>query len=171
MTFQTAINITQALAVDGQFASTNPRRSLLSVEGGFKAGAGGVFIAQFAWVDATNTLLSGTGAGLPSAFIANVMTGFNGLMYGSGSPGGATFFIPSGFPVGNAFTSGDFWVRNRGAGAVVVGMKAFAGNTNNAGTQFAAAGATIANFTETKFIAATAGGPNELIKMSSGLLG
>ena len=169
MTFQQTVNVTQALAVEGQFASTNPRRSLLSVEGGFKAGAGGVFIAQFAWADATNTLLSSTGSGAPSAFIANVLNGLNFAYFGT--PGAANFFIPAGFPVGNAFTSGDFWVRNKGAGAVVIGMKAFAGNTNNSGTQFAAAGAVIANFTETKFIAATAGGPNELIKMSSGLLG
>jgi hypothetical protein len=165
MAFQQVINITQALAVEGQFASANPRHALPSVEGGWRAGSGGVQIGMFCWVDATNTLVSSTGAGLPSGFVANVLEGLNMAYFGT--PGAAGLFIPPGFGVGNIFNGGDFWVKNRGAGAVVVGMKAFAGNQNSSGIQFAAAGTVIANWTETKFVAGTAGAPNELVKMQS----
>jgi hypothetical protein len=170
MAFQTAINITQAPAVEGDFASANPRHSVLSNEGGFKAGVGGVLIARFAWADvATNTLLLNSGAGAPTGFIHRNVNGLNTNYFAT--PGSATsFVIPGGFPVGELFNGGDFWVRNTGAGAVAIGQKAFASNTTGQ-VQFAAAGATVAGYTETKWFAATTGAAGELVKMSNTPLG
>ena len=170
MAFQQAINITQAPAVEGDFASANPRHSVLSNEGGFKAGVGGVLIARFAWADvATNTLLLNSGSGAPTGFIHRNVNGLNTNYFAT--PGSATsFVIPGGFPVGELFNGGDFWVRNTGAGNVAIGMKAFASNTTGQ-VQFAAAGATVAGYTETKWFAATVGATGELVKMSNTPLG
>jgi hypothetical protein len=170
MAFQQAINITQAPAVEGDFASANPRHSVLSNEGGFKAGVGGVLIARFAWADvATNTLLLNSGSGAPTGFLHRNMNGLNVNYFAT--PGSATsFVIPAGFPVGGLFNGGDFWARNTGAGNVAIGMKAFASNTTGQ-VQFAAAGATVAGYTETKWLAGTAGATGELIKMSNTPLG
>ena len=169
MAFQQAINITQAPAVEGDFASANPRHSVPSNEGGFKAGAGGVTIARFAWADvATNTLLLNAGSGAPTGFIHRAMEGLNYNYFLSTDS--TSFVIPSGFPVGELFNGGDFWVKNTGAGAVAIGQKAFASLTTGQ-VQFAAAGATVAGYVETKWVAATAGLAGELIKMSSTPLG
>jgi hypothetical protein len=184
--FQQAINITQAIGVEGDFASEDPRWSLPSVEGGFKAGGtqgatppanAGVFIARFVWADvATNTLVLNTGSGAPSGFLHRDMNGLN-LNYFS-TPGATSFFIPAGFPVGEVFSGGTFFVRNTGAGPVAVGQKAFAKNAHTSGAamdggtiQFGATGATIAGFTETKWWATTPALAGELVKMSSQPLG
>ena len=173
MAFQKAINITQAPAVEGDFASANPRHSVLSNEGGFKAGTGGVLIARFCWADvATNTLLLNSGTGLPTGFLHRNMNGLNFSYFTT--PDAASFIIPAGFPVGELFNGGDFWVRHIGAGAVSIGMKAFTQNVAgaNAGAiQFAATGATIANYVETKWFAGTAGVAQDLIKMTDKPLG
>jgi hypothetical protein len=169
MAFQQHINITQAPAVEGDFASANPRHSVLSNEGGFKAGSGGVTIARFAWADvATNTLLLNSGTGLPTGFIHRAMNGLNFTYFTS--PDATSFIIPGGFPVGELFSGGDFWVRNTGAGAVAIGQKAFASLTTGQ-VQFAAAGATVAGYIETKWFAGTAGLTQELIKMTDQPLG
>jgi hypothetical protein len=186
MAFQQTINITQAVGVEGDFASANPRWSVNSVEGGFKAGGtqnaappadAGVFIARFAWADvATGTLLLNVGSGLPTGFVHRAMEGLNTAYFTT--PSSTSFLIPAGYPVGEVFSAGDFWVRHRGAGAVAVGMKAFtklahtSGANMDGGTiQFAAAGSTIAGWVETKWIAASTGLAGELIKMSSQPLG
>jgi hypothetical protein len=169
MTFQTKINITQAPAVEGDFCSSNPRFSALSVPGGFVAGAGGVLIGRFAWADAaTGTILLNAGSGAPTGFIHRALEGLN-LNYFA-TPSSTSFMIPQGFGVGELMSGGDFWARNTGAGAAVVGQKAFASNTTGA-VSFAAAGGTVAGSTETKWWAMTAGAANELIKISDHALG
>src|SRR5215469_5296460 len=172
MSFQKVVNVTQALAIEGDFASANPRFSVPSTEGGFRAGAGGVLIGRFGWVDvATNTLVLNSGTGLPTGFIGRA--GLSGLNFNYfTSVGAATFLIPGGFGVGNFFSGGTFWVVNRGTAAVAVGQKAFTQNaatpTATAGAiQFANTGTVIANWVETKWWAATTGAVNELIKMTS----
>jgi hypothetical protein len=188
MTFQRAINITQAPGVEGDFASENPRFSVPSqvddtnVNGvGWRAGndtlTHGVFIARFAWADvATNTLVLNTGTGKPTGFIHRAMEGLN-LQYFT-TPSSTSFFIPAGFGVGELFAGGDFWVRHHGTGACAVGMKAFAKNAHTSsvspdgGTiQFALAGTVIAGWTETKWIAGQKCLAGELTKMTSQPLG
>jgi hypothetical protein len=182
MTFQRSVNITQAVAVEGDFASANPRFAVPSqmtqgndgFAAGFRAGTGGVLIGRFAWADAaTNSLLLNSGTGLPTGFIGRA--GLAGLATNYfTAPGSATFFIPQGMGVPNVFSGGTFWAKNIGAGSVTVGMKAFTQNVAgaaNGAIQFAAAGATIANFIETKWWAASLGLGGELIKMTSQPLG
>jgi hypothetical protein len=165
MPFQTQVNLTQAPAVEGDFASTNPRHSLLSTPGGWVAGTGGVTIGRFAWADTTGTILANAGTGAPSGFVRrNLQALITTYLAESG------MVIPTGFPVGDVYAGGDFWVKNTGAGAVTVGLKAFASNTTGA-IQFAATGATVAGNTETKYFAMTAGAAGELIKMSNTPLG
>jgi hypothetical protein len=169
MPFQTSVSVTQAPAVEGDFASENPRWAVPSVEGGFKAGAGGVTVARFAWADvATNTLLLNAGSGAPTGFVHRNMMGLNFNYFSS--PDSTTFVIPQGFGCGEIFSGGDFWVRNTGAGAAAVGMKAFASLTTGQ-VQFAAAGATVSGYVETKWWCEAPCLAGELTKMSSQPLG
>ncbi|MGO4738637.1 hypothetical protein AB4099_18965 [Bosea sp. 2KB_26] len=166
MPFQTQVNPTQAPAVEGDFASANPRHSVLSVEGGFVAGPSGLVIGRFAWADtATGKILANAGSGAPTGFVHRDL---QAMITTYLSEFGMT--IPAGFGVGELFNGGDFWAKHTGASAVTVGMKAFASNTTGA-VSFAAAGATVAGFTETKWFAMSAGAAGELIKMSNIALG
>ncbi|MDE1158426.1 MAG: hypothetical protein PW791_09135 [Neorhizobium sp.] len=166
MPFQTQVQLTQAPAVAGDFASANPRHSVLSVPGGFIAGTNGLTIGLFAWADtATGTILSNTGTGAPTGFVHRDL---QALITTYLAEFGMT--IPAGFGIGELFNGGDFWVKNAGASAVTIGQKAFANNTNGT-VSFAAAGATVAGSTETKWIAMSAGAAGELIKMSNVALG
>ncbi len=166
MPFQTSVNLTQAPAVAGDFASANPRHSVLSVPGGFVAGAAGLTIGLFAWADsATGTVLLNSGTGAPTGFVHRDL---QALITTYLAEYGMT--IPAGFGVGELFNGGDFWVKDAGASAVTIGMKAFANNTNGT-ISFAAAGATVSGSTETKWYAQTAGAAGELIKMTDTPLG
>lgn len=162
MPFQTQVYSTQAKAVAGDFSTANPRHSAISVEGGFVAGPNGLTVGLFAWADtATGTILSNSGTGAPTCFIHREL---DGVITTYLAEYGMT--IPAGMGVGNMFDGGDPWVKNAGAGAVTVGMKAFANNTNGT-ISFAAAGATVAGSTETKWYARSAGAAGELVKMSN----
>ena len=165
--FQTVINVTQAPGVAGDFCSTNPRHSTLSVPGGFVSGANGLTIGLFAWADtATGTILSNAGTGAPSCFVGRA--GLPAMLTTYLQEYGMT--IPAGMGVGDMYNAGDFFVKNAGAGAVTIGMKAFANNTNGT-ISFAATGATVAGATETKWYAMSAGAVGELVKMSNTPLG
>lgn len=148
--FQQSVNLAQAPAVAGDFASVNPRHSAISVPGGFVAGANGLTIGLFAWADtATGTILSNTGIGLPTCFVHRnnqaVLTAYL-QEYG--------MTIPAGMGVGEMFSGGDFWVKNAGASATTIGMKAFA-NIANGTISFAAAGSTITGGVVTGAISGT----------------
>lgn len=149
MPFQTSVQTTQAPAVEGDFASANPRHSNLSVEGGFVAGAGGLVLARFAWADATGKLLSNNGVGLPTGFchrdLAALITTYL-------AEAGMT--VPAGFGFGGLFNGGDFWAKQYGAGAVTIGMKAYAEYTTGRPI-FAAAGSPPAGASVTGAIAGT----------------
>ncbi len=51
-TFQTQVNVQQAIGVEGDFASANPRASVLAGAGAFVAGAQGVTVGRWVWADA-----------------------------------------------------------------------------------------------------------------------
>lgn len=160
MPFQKQVHMTQAPAVAGDFASTNPRASLLTIPGGFVAGAGGVNVGTFVWADATGAVLTNSGTGIPAGFVGRTMQALiTGFLSESGNN------IPQGVGVGDVFRSGDFWATNAGASAVTVGMKAFA-NLSDGTISFAAPGATVKDCIETKFCAATAGAAGELVKIT-----
>ena len=166
MDFQTQVYTTQAPGVAGDFASTNPRHSVLSVPGGFVAGPNGLTIGLFAWADsATGTILSNTGTGLPTCFVhRNLQADITTYL---GEFGNTIF---PGKYVGEMFNGGDFFVKNVGTTAGTIGMKAFANNTNGTVT-FGATGSTVSGSVETKWFAMSAGAAGELIKMSNTPLG
>src|SRR6476660_9958289 len=135
MAFQTTMSITQGPAVAGDFASTNPRHSALSVPGGFVAGTNGVTVGLFAWADSTTgTVLSNAGSGAPTGFMhRNLQTLITTYLGEFGNT------IPAGQGVGDLFDGGDFYVKNAGTGATTIGMKAYANYANGTVT-FAASG-------------------------------
>ena len=166
--FQQSVNVTQAPAVAGDFASANPRSHVLSSPGGFVAGANGLTIGCFAWADtATGLVMSNTGSGLPTGFVAR-RTFESGLITTYLTDAGMT--VPAGFGFGELYAAGDFFVKNAGAGATTIGMKAFA-NLTNGTVSFAAAGATVAGSIETKWYAMSINAAGELVKISSVPLG
>ena len=139
--FQTVTRNLQAPAVVGDFASMNPYASQLSTQVynsvGFRAGASGLVIGLFAWLDpSTWTFASNAGAGVPQGFVGR--GGMSALITTYLSTSGMT--IPAGFPTANIYDGGDFWVVNSGTTETSPGQKAYANNTTGVAT-FAATGA------------------------------
>lgn len=164
-TFQTAINVVQAPGIPGDFASADPHASFVTSGGILVAGAGGVTIGCFAWVNAAQTVVRSTGTGAPSGFVHREMQATISTF-----PAEFGMTIPEGQRVGSLMTAGCYFVKNAGAGTATIGMKAFA-NTTNGSVSFAAAGATVAGSAETKWFAVGygeggAGAANELVKIS-----
>lgn len=161
MSFPASVNITQAPAVEGDFAGANPRHSVLSSPGGFVAGENGLVIGRFAWLHTDGITLNNTGSGAPTCIVHRDLQALITTYLG-----GSSMTIPAGFGIGEVFDGGDFWVRNTAdSGSVTRGQKAFAKLTDGT-VKFANAGATVSGFAETKFYAATGGGAGELIKIT-----
>lgn len=119
---QTSVNITQAPAIAGDFASVNPMHNALSpIEGSLQAGPSGATIGFFGWIDSTGAYINNYGSGTPNVFLARTQ---EALITTYLSAYGNT--IPAGFMVGNGFDKGDFWVNNAGATLAQYGMKAYA---------------------------------------------
>lgn len=133
------VNVAQAPAVAGDFASTNPRKSVLAGPFGLVAGDNGVTIGRFAWAtypqdgDGAPAIVNSVGGGPVTGFVHREQQGLN-TTYLSG----AGMTIPQGFPI-TLMDSGDFWAQNDGSGVAEPGMKAFA-STINGSVSFAAAG-------------------------------
>lgn len=139
--FQTQANYQPAPAVEGDFASTNPRATVLAGPGGLVAAAAGLIVGRFAWIndiyvdgDNAPAVASNSGTGPVAGFVHREEQALieNYLEEYS-------LTIPGGFPV-TLFSEGDFWVKNNGTGAAKVGMKAYANFADGKAT-FAAAGA------------------------------
>lgn len=138
MGFQTSVNTVQAPAVAGDFASTNPRSSVLAGPGGLVSGAAGVYTGRFAWVD-EGDLCTVTNSGygrVPDGFvhraqqatITNLLSEASQLILG-----GQAMDLMAG---------GDFWVKNDGSTTALRGQRAYANFTDGKAT-FAAAGAAL----------------------------
>jgi hypothetical protein len=168
MPFPTSVNITQAPAVAGDFASSNPRNAVTSNVSGWTAGSGGVAVGTFAWGDLTSTdsVLSQGGTGVPTGFVARELGDALITTYLSETGN----VIPQGFPV-PLFNAGDFWVNNSGSGAAAIGMKAYANLTTGV-VLFDATGqvGSHSGYVETKFYCVGWGGgtgaQNELVIIS-----
>jgi hypothetical protein len=141
--FPTTVGAWQSPAVEGDFATTNPRATALAGPGGLVAGPSGLYMARFAWVsqsrldfDGAPAVANNFGSGPPTGFVRRApfqatITNWlaeGSMMYGPGSS------------VGDLFVDGDFWVRNSGATAVQVGMKVYA-NPSSGLASFGATGA------------------------------
>jgi hypothetical protein len=148
MGFQASVPRGLAPSVEGDFASANPWSSVDAGPGGLIAGALGLVQGKFAWVSAEAIDANGApavannfGAGPVSGFVHRDMSGvFAGWPPGIGANSADDLMrIPAGFAV-TLLSSGDFWVRNKGATQALVGMKAFA-RYKDGSVAFAAAGA------------------------------
>lgn len=149
--FQKQVNLTPALAVAGDFASSNPRATVLAGEGGLVAGATGVTVGKFAWVDSDGitTYSRGTSGVAPDGFVHREMQALITAYLAESS-----MVIPQGFPV-TLHNEGDFWAINSGPSACVKDQAVYATyadgsiTTGSAATAAAATGAIGATFTAT----------------------
>jgi hypothetical protein len=152
MPFQTQVNILPAPAVAGDFASADPRASVLAGPGALVAGPNGLIIARFAWLDATYTLASNTGSGLPAGFVGRqgntnaIITAFLAE---------TTMTIPRGMGV-TLYREGDFWAVNSDTDEVLPNQKVYAQYGTGLCT-FAATGTPPSGASVTGSIAAGAG--------------
>lgn len=126
MPFPSQVNVVPAVGVAGDFASNNPRMSVVNGPGAFIAGAAGLAVGLFAWADAQNRTVSNFGGGAPTGFVHRAQQALITQFLGE-----ATQVIPQGLPV-TLLSAGDVWVKNAGAGAVSIGQTAYANNSTGA---------------------------------------
>jgi len=138
---QTQAYYNPAPAVEGDFASTNPRATVLAGPGGLVCGDAGVIVGRFAWAsyqnvdaDGAPSVVNNFGSGIPTGFVHREQQGLieNYLQ-------ASTLLVPKGFPI-TLFDLGDFWVKNNGSTQALPGQKAYA-NMADGTASFAAAGA------------------------------
>jgi hypothetical protein len=130
--FQGSVNSANPIAVEGDFASANPRATALTVgfdangfqTSGLIAGPNGVTIGQFAWLAAdgvtVNNYPSTNGSGKPLGFVHRDQQGLlTNYLQAAGT------LIPPGFPV-TVMTEGDFFDLIAGGSAAVYGSACYA---------------------------------------------
>lgn len=144
--FQTSVNLQQAPAIAGDFASANPRSSVVGHEGTFVAGAAGVTPGLFGWE--VNGLVSNAGTGIPTGFLHRHQAAALITTYLAETGN----LIPPGFEV-TLMKDGDYWVTITVA-AATKGQKVFASLATGQ-IQPGAAGATIAGYIETPWYIAS----------------
>lgn len=154
MGFQTQVNAQQAPAVAGDFASANPRASHVAPEAGYVAGAGGVTVGRFAWIQADGVTVLNSGAGKPDGFIHREQQALISTYLAESSN-----VVPAGLPV-TVMRTGDYFATSTVA-AADKGEKAFAKLTDGT-MQPAAAAATVSGFVETDFAISQPAGIGEL---------
>lgn len=151
MTFQKTLNRELPRAVAGDFASTNPRNSMLAGEGALVAGEP-ITVGQFAFADlTTGKVYAAKDTGYRVGFVHRN----NQAIVPLGSA--ASMVIPTGREVA-LFTSGDFYVE--APATVAVGGTVYALDAD--GTVQAVS----TNATDTGFKFAEAGGEGDLVKIT-----
>lgn len=133
--FPSQVNSIQAPAVEGDFASANPRKTVLAGEGALIAGTGviggvavqGAVVGRFGWLssaqidnDSAPAVLNTFGFGQPAGLVARRQVGLITQYLGV-----AVFYLQSGFQIA-CFNDVDMWVKNAGTTPAIVGQKAFA---------------------------------------------
>jgi hypothetical protein len=163
--FQKTVNLTLAPAVAGDFASSNPRATVLAGPGGLVAGLGGVTVGKFAWVDTDGVTVRsrGTKATAPSGFVHREQ---QALIQTYLAESGMN--IPQGFPV-TLHNEGDFWAVNGGAGAFSVGDAVYANYADGTVAQSAATNATATGSMGATFTA-SGSGTNLTVSAVTGVL-
>ncbi len=157
--FQTFVNLYNPLGVEGDYASANPRVTALTVgfdangnqTSGLIAGANGVIIGNFAWVEADGRTVNSyaTGAVAPTGYVHRDQQGLlTQYLQAAGT------LIPPGFPV-TLMVEGDFLDLIAGGVAAVPGSACYASYANgslyigSAPTGASATGSIGATFTAT----------------------
>lgn len=147
--FQTAVNLYNPLAVAGDFASSNPRATVLAEEGALVAGPGGVTVGKFAWVSNGVVTNYATHANGPDGFVHRDQQGLITQYLQD-----ASMLIPQGFPV-VLHNAGDFFAVNKGPVASAIGQNVYASEadgsiyTGSAPSGASATGSIGATFTAT----------------------
>ena len=152
--FPNQVGVQPAPAFEGDFASSNPRGSVLFGPGGAVAGPNGLTVGRFCWRSTTSldgdgagAILNNYGAGAPTGFVGRNQQGLiTKYLDASG------MVIQKGFPC-FAYNFGDFWVKNNGTTTAQVNQKCFASFADGTAS-FAAAGATPQTASVTGSIAA-----------------
>lgn len=101
--FQRQVNLQQAPAIAGDFASANPRVSMLAGEGALVAGPLGVTVGRFARATAAGIVSSAWAAATRLGFVHREQQALIGAFsdeYGTTIPAGRTITL---------LTKGDFW--------------------------------------------------------------
>lgn len=149
--FQTQVQVQPAPAIAGDWATSNPRYSVLAGPGGLVAGPLGATIGLFAWVsysivdaDGAPAAANNFGAGLPDGIIHREQ---QGIITAYLAPAGMT--IPPGFET-TIEAAADIWIVNNGVTPAQPGQKAFATLANGQAT-FAPAGTSPTGATATTF--------------------
>lgn len=154
MTLQRQVNIRMGTAVDGDFASQNPRHTLLSGRAQFRAGANGVTIARFAQADTVSGLVTNAVTGSqPVGFVSRS----SNIAYITDWLGGSSMLIPSGKEI-TLHDKGDFYVQLKVASTI--NQKVFASNTD--GSISLATTDTLAGHFNTGFVVAIGAVANDL---------
>lgn len=157
MGFQNAVYIDPNPAVEGDFASANPRASVLAGPGQLVAGDNGLTVGRFAWVSSGKAGNAGIGA--PAGFVHREQQGLITIFLAE-----ATMLVPKGLPA-VLHNLGDFWAKTKTV--ATVGQKVFSSVTD--GTISAgAAGATLSD--GAAFTGAIAGTTLTVSAVASGTL-
>lgn len=160
MGFPRQVNSQPAIGVAGDFASANPRYSVLAGFGAFVAGPQGTTIGAFGWADPTNDFINSFGVGPVTGFVGRFGLRAEIITPGPGFPD-ASFQVLPGYDI-TLYSGGDFLAVNSGATATTIGMKAYANNETGLVT-FAATGnpptsGTCTSGTLAKIVSASTGG-------------
>jgi hypothetical protein len=137
--FPSQVNVVPAVGVEGDFASVNPRASVVNGPGAFVAGSSGVNVGRFAWADANNLTVSNFGGGAPTGFVARAQQALITAFLAESS-----MQVPTGMPV-TLYSTGDYWVKNAGASSSAIGQAAYVNNSTGQvqfGSNFAGASVT-----------------------------
>lgn len=170
MSFQTEVNLTPAPAVAGDFASSNPRSTVLAGPGGLVTGPSGVTVGRFAWIEADGKTVNnfGSAPNAPDGFVHRDQQALITQFLGQ-----AANLVPKGFGI-TLHRSGDFWALNNGPSALVKGSSIYAsyadGSIWSAAPSGASATASVGS-TNTGSIGATftasAGSPSDLLVVTA----
>lgn len=157
--FQGRLNNDLPVGFEGDFASTNPHHSLLNaIEAQYKAGANGVTVGRFAWVDPATGLATNVKGSL-------TLLGFVGregtAVISNGTGAESSLLVRGGYGV-TLYDGGDFW--GRFAAGATIGQNVFAKDAD--GTLVSDAGTTLANHTLTPFKVASTAAAGELAKIT-----
>jgi hypothetical protein len=177
--FQTKVTVQPAIGVEGDFASANPRFSVIAGAGAFVAGLSGVTVGRFCWSDPRAVddvggpaTVNSFGAGPVLGFVHRELQALITVYLQESST-----LIPPGFGL-TVMSGGDFLVKNRGTTEATIGMKAYASFADGS-ISFAATGSPSGGGTSTAstiaagtsgFTASIAGNVMTVTAVSSGTL-
>lgn len=162
--FQNRVNQQNPPAVEGDFASANPRSTYLAGPGGLIAGSLGVTVGKFAWVapDFVTVNSFADGPVAPDGIVHREQQALITVYLEI-----ASVLVPEGFMV-TLHNGGDFWAKNLGPAALTKGATVYAGYADGGAYSSAPTGASATGAigsTSTSSIGATftatAGSPDD----------